>query len=74
MLKLEGTLCHFMNLDLKKQAQALGVKFSRKTKSYYSQTCFNNILRIHLNEKLNFYDHIIERNAQMRIRSENLFY
>ena len=64
MLKLEGTLCHFMNLDLKKQAQALRVKFSRKTKSYYSQTCFNNILRIYLKEK----------NAQMHLRSENLFY
>ena len=62
-----------MNSDLKKQAQALEVTFSRKTKSYHSQTCFNNILRIYLNEKLNFY-YIIERNAQMHIRSENLFY
>ena len=50
------------------------VTFLRKTKSYHSQTCFNNILRIYLNEKLNFYYHIIERNAQMHIRSENLFY
>ena len=25
-------------------------------------------------EKLNFYHHIIERNAQMHMRSENLFY
>ena len=65
---------HFMNSDLKKQAQALEVTFSRKTKSYHSQTCFNNILRICLNEKLNFYHHIIERNSQMHIRSENLFY
>ena len=62
-----------MNSDLKKQAQALEVTFSRKTKLYNSQTCFNNILTIYLNEKPNFYHHIIERNAQMHIRSENLF-
>ena len=49
------------------------VTFLRKTKSYHSQTCFNNILRIYLNEKLNFYQ-IIERKAQMHIRSENQFY
>ena len=61
-----------MNLDLNKQAQALEVTLSRKTKSYHSQAYFNNILRIYLNEKLNSY--IIERNAQMHIRSENLFY
>ena len=54
-------LCHSMNSDLKKQAQALQVTFSRKTKAYGSQTCFNNILlRIYLNEKLNFYHHIKE--------------
>ena len=58
----------------KKQAQALDVTFSRKTKSYLSQICFKNILRIYVIEKLNFYHHIIERNAQMHIRSENLFY
>ena len=63
-----------MNSDLNKQAQALEVTFSRKTKSYHSQTCFNDILKNYLNEKLNFYHHIIERNAQMDIRSENLFY
>ena len=63
-----------MNSDLDNQAQALEVTFSRKTKAYRSQTCFNNILRIYLNEKLNFYHHIIERNAQMHLRSENLFY
>ena len=63
-----------MNSDLNKQAQALEVKFSRKTKSYHSQSCFNDILKNYLNEKLNFYHHIIERNAQMDIRSENLFY
>ena len=65
----EWTLCHFM-----KQAQALEVIFSRKTKSYHSQTCFNNILKIYLNEELNVYDHIIEQNGQIHIRSENLFY
>ena len=54
-----------MNSDLNKQAQALEVTFSRKTKSYHSQTSFNSILRIYLNEKLNFYHHI-ERNAQMQ--------
>ena len=69
-----------MNSDLNKQTQAPEVTFSRKTKSfsrktklYHSQTCFNNILRIYLNEKLNFH-HIIDRNAQMHITSENLFY
>ena len=48
--------------------------FKEKTKPYHSHTCFNNILRIYLNQKLNFYHHIIEKNAQMDIRSENLFY
>ena len=65
---------HFMNSDLNKQAQALEVTLSRKTKSCHSQTYFNNILRIYQNEKLNFYHHIIERNVQMLIKSENLFY
>ena len=59
-----------MNPDLNKQAQALEVTFSRKRKSYHSQTCFSNILRIYLNEKLNFYHYIVERNAQMHVRSE----
>ena len=63
-----------MNLDLNKQAQALEVTTLRKIKSYYSQTYFNNILRIYLNEKLNFYHHITERHAQVHVRSENLFY
>ena len=63
-----------MNSDLKKQAQALEVVFKEKTKPYHSQTYFNNILRIYLNQNLNFYHHIIERNAQMHITSENLFY
>ena len=56
------------------QAQALEVTFSKTTKSYHSQTCFNNILRIYLNEKLNFYHHILVINAQMYIRLENLVY
>ena len=64
----------FYELRSEQQAQALEVTFSRKTKSYHSQTCFNNILTIYLDEKLNFYHYIIERNAQMHIRSENLFY
>ena len=68
-----NTMSFYEFTSEKKQAQALEVTFSRKTKSYHSQTCFNNILRIYLNEKLNFY-HIIERNAQMHIRSENQFY
>ena len=63
---------NYMNSDLNKEAQALEVNFQgkqnhithrRKTKSYNSQTCFNNILRIYLNEKFNFYNHIMERNA-----------
>ena len=62
----------FINSDLNKQSQALEVKISRTTKSYHSQTCFNYILRIYLNEKLNFYHHILVRNAQMYIRLENL--
>ena len=39
-----------MNSDLNKQAQALEVTFSRKSKSYYSQTCFNNIYIKNLSE------------------------
>ena len=62
-----------MNSDLNNQAQAVEVTFSRKIKSYHSQICFNSISRIYLNEKFNFYYHIIERNAQMHTRSENLF-
>ena len=63
-----------MNSDLNKQAQALEVTFSGKIKSFQSQICLNKMVRTFLNEKLNFYHHIIERNAQMHIRSENLFY
>ena len=58
-----------MNSDLNKQVQALEVTFSRKKKSYHSQTGLNNILRIYLSEKLNFYHHITERNAEMHARS-----
>ena len=39
-----------------------------------SLTCFINILRIYMNEKLDFYHHILVRNAQMYIRIENLVY
>ena len=53
----------FINSDLNKQAQNLEVKISGTTKSHHSQTCFNNILRIYVNEKLNFYHHILVINA-----------
>ena len=36
------------------RSEKAGVTFSRKTKSCHSQTCFNNVLRIYLNEKVNF--------------------
>ena len=64
----------FINSDLNKQAQALEVTFSRTTKSYHSQTCFNNILRICQNDKLNFYHHVSVRISQMYIRLENMIY
>ena len=64
----------FYEFRSKQTGSGFEVTFSGKTKIYHSQTCFNNILIIYLNEKLNFYHHIIERNAQMLIRSENLFY
>ena len=64
----------FINSNLNKQAQALEVTFSRTTESCHPQSCFNSILGIYLNEKLNFYHRILERNAQMDIRSENLVY
>ena len=64
----------FIKSDLKKQGQALEVTFSRATKSYHSQICFNNILRIYLNEKLNFYHNILVKNGQMYLRLENLVY
>ena len=70
--KSECTICHYINSDLRKQAQALEINFQRK--QHLNSQTFNNILRIYLNEKLNFYHHIIERNAQMHIRPENLFY
>ena len=37
------------------------------------QPYIKNLLK-KLNEKLNFNHHITERNAQMHVRSENLFY
>ena len=61
-----------INSHLNKQAQALGATFSRAAKSYHSQTCPNNRLRLYLNEKLNFYHHILLRDAQMYKRLENL--
>ena len=64
----------FINSDLNKHTQALEVKTLRTTKLYYSQTCSNNLLRIYLNEKLNFYHHILMRNAHMYIILENLVY
>ena len=48
-----------INSYLNKHAQALKVTSLRTTKSYYSQNCLNNILRIYLNERLNFYHHIL---------------
>ena len=54
----------FTNSDLHKQAL---VTFSQTTKSYHSKTCFKTILRIYPNEKLNFYHHILVRNAQMHM-------
>ena len=59
-----------MNSDLKKQGQALEVK------NHITHKHVSAILRsrIYLNEKLNFYHHIIDRNAQINIRPENLFY
>ena len=60
----------FTNSDLNKQAQALEVTCLRTTKSYHLPTCYNNILRIYLNEKLNIYHHILERCAQMHIRAD----
>ena len=64
----------FINSDLNKQDQALEVAFSKTKKLYHSRTCSNNILRISLNEKLNFYHHILMRNAQMYIKLDNLVY
>ena len=63
------------NPDLNKQAQE--VRLSRTvTKSYHSQNCFNSILGIYLDEKLNFCRHILVRNIQIsaRFRKLCLFY
>ena len=40
----------------------------KENKIIHLQTCFINVLRIYLNEKLDFYHHIIERNAQTLIK------
>ena len=64
----------FINSDLNKNTQAPEVKYSRTKKSYHSQTCFNNILRIYVNKKLNFYYHVLEINAQMQVRLKHLLY
>ena len=40
----------------------------KENKIIHSQTGFINVLRIYLNEKLDFYHHIIERNAQTLIK------
>ena len=59
------------NSDLNKQD--LEVTFSRRvTKSYQSQTCFNNILGIYLNEKLNFYHHVCVFLLCIRLRKYGL--
>ena len=42
-IKSAWKLHHFTNSDLNEQAQALEVTFSKKTKSYHSQTCFKNV-------------------------------
>ena len=63
----------FINSDLIKQAQALEVKILRTAKPCHSQTIsLYNILKIYLNEKLNFYHHLLVRNVQMYIRLEYL--
>ena len=49
--KPEWTLCHFMNSDLNKQAQALEVTFSRKT--IITHKPVSTILRIYLKGALN---------------------
>ena len=64
----------FINSYLNKQAQALKVTSLRAIKSYHSQNCLNNILRIYVNERLNFYHYILVRNAQIYKRLENLVY
>ena len=64
----------FINSDMNKQAKAREVTFRKTTNSYHSQTYFNSILRTYLNQKMNFYYHITERNAQVHIRLENQVY
>ena len=66
----------FINSDLNKQAQALEVTFSSKTKSCppkpVSAICY---IGIYQNEKLTSSHHILVRNTQMVIiRLENMVY
>ena len=70
--KSGGTLCHFMNSDLKKQAQTLELTFSSKRKSYHSQTYFNSLLRIYPNEKSNFYHDRDKYSSTYKIRQPAL--
>ena len=60
-------------------------KDNDKTYKTYLQTCLNNVLRIYLKEKLNFYYHIFKRHVQITamfgklclfyyIRLENMVY
>ena len=64
-----------MNSDLKKQAQALEVTFSRRKQNHISlRNLFQQYIKNLSESEFEFYHHIIERNAQMHIRSENLFY
>ena len=59
------------NSDLNKQALE-NTFFKTMTKSYHSQTCFNNILATYLSEKLNSYHHILVRNVKISVRFRKL--
>ena len=58
----------FINSDLNKQPEAQEVRTSRTKKNHITHKPVSTILF----EKLNFYHHILVRNAQMYIRLENL--
>ena len=64
----------FYEFRSKQTGPGSGSYIFRENKIISLTTCLNKMLRTFLNEKLNFCHHIIERNAQMHIRSENLFY
>ena len=66
----------FINSDLNKQAQALEVTFSSKTKSYHPKPVSAIYhVGIYQNEKLTSSHHILVRNTQMVIiRLENRVY